>query len=254
MTHDIGKEQPHSTISAKINKNEHASVVTGDANTDVVNSTTSELQTILAILKGNIGSGCLALPWAFSILGIPLGCLITFILTFLVGYNSWSLVLLKRKIWGLQRGITYSDVGERAFGKDFRVVVDVSVILLQMAICTVYFSNIGENLSSVFRQIMNPPSYDDGGGGGGGGGSSSGDGVGFDKEKDHTHHKINETKPQQHHNDHDRGEIAYHRQPHDRGHHYHHHRAPHLGIRISGDGQDHHTTEPITVSFSADTA
>jgi len=173
MTHDIGKEQPHSTISAKISKNEHASVVTGDANTDVVNSTTSELQTILAILKGNIGSGCLALPWAFSILGIPLGCLITFILTFLVGYNSWSLVLLKRKVWGWQRGITYSDVGERAFGKDFRVVVDVSVILLQMAICTVYFSNIGENLSSVFRQTMNPPSYDDHGGSGGGGGSTA---------------------------------------------------------------------------------
>jgi len=62
-----------------------------------------------------------------------------------------------------------------------------------------------------------------------------------DKKKDHTHHKTNETKPEQHHNDHDRGEIAHHRQPHDRRHHYH--RAPHLGIRILGDGQDHHTTE-----------
>jgi len=89
-----------------------------------------------------------------------------------------------------------------------------------------------------------------------GGGSSSGDGGVFDKEKDHTQHKNNETKPQQQHNDHDRGEIAFHRQPHDGGHHFHHHhhRAPHLGIRLSGDGQDHHTTEPITVSFSADTA
>jgi len=164
MMQGIRKEQPHSNISAKINENEHASVVTDDADMDVVNSTTSELQTILAILKGNIGSGCLALPWAFSILGIPLGCLITFIITFLVGYNSWGLVILKRKVWGMQRGVTYSDVGERAFGKNFRVVVDVSVILLQMAICTVYFSNIGENLSSVFRQTMNPPSYDGGGG------------------------------------------------------------------------------------------
>ena len=70
--------------------------------------TTSNVQTILAILKGNIGPGCLALPWAFSILGIPLGCMITCLMTLLVGFNAWTLVDLKRKIWGSQRGFTYS--------------------------------------------------------------------------------------------------------------------------------------------------
>ena len=46
------------------------------------------------------------------------------------------------------------DVGEQAFGKNFRVLVDVSVILVQLSVCTVFFSNMGENLSSVFRQLL----------------------------------------------------------------------------------------------------
>jgi len=91
-----------------------------------------------------------------------------------------------------------------------------------------------------------------GGGGDGGGGGGTGDGE-FDKEKDHNL-KNNEKEPQHHDSNDHECEIAYHQRPHDHHGHHHHHRAPHLGIRISGDGPDHHTTEPITVSFSADTA
>ena len=74
-------------------------------------SATSDFETILAILKGNIGPGCLALPWAFTILGIPLGCIVTSLITLLVGFNAWTLVDLKRRIWGSQRGFTYSVSG-----------------------------------------------------------------------------------------------------------------------------------------------
>ena len=72
-------------------------------------NTTSGFQVAIALLKGNIGPGCLALPWAFSLLGIPLGCTITIIMTAMVTWNAWTLVVLKRRIWGLDvRGITYS--------------------------------------------------------------------------------------------------------------------------------------------------
>lgn len=73
---------------------------------------------------------------------------------------------------------------------------------------------------------------------------SSGDG-GFDKDKDHDRKK----EDKQHLNDHDRDD-AYHRS-NDHGLRQHH--APHLALRLTGDGQDHHAAESITVSFSADT-
>ncbi len=78
-----------------------------DANNN--NNTTTGLQTAIALLKGNIGPGCLALPWAFSLLGIPLGCIITVIMTSMVTWNAWTLVALKRQIWDInKRGVTYS--------------------------------------------------------------------------------------------------------------------------------------------------
>mmetsp|Transcript_51509 Transcript_51509/g.60193 ORF Transcript_51509/g.60193 Transcript_51509/m.60193 type:complete len:98 (-) Transcript_51509:1276-1569(-) len=70
-------------------------------------TTTSEFQTILSILKGNIGPGCLSLPWSFSIVGVPLGCLITTMMTLLVSWNAWTLVVLKREMGGGRR-FTYS--------------------------------------------------------------------------------------------------------------------------------------------------
>jgi len=116
---------------------------------------TTPLQTFFAIFKGNVGPGCLSLPWAFSILGIPLGCAITAVITYLVSYNAWTLVRLKRTyLKDGKRGVTYSDVGERAYGTKFRIVVDLSVILLQMAVCTIFISNMAENTSTMIRHTF----------------------------------------------------------------------------------------------------
>lgn len=121
----------------------------------VTDHTTTDFQALIAVLKGNIGPGCLALPWAFSILGLPIGCLTTLVLTFIVSWNAWTLVALKRQYWDtVQRGVTYSDVGEKVFGERFRIVVDISVITLQLAVCTVFISNISEDVSSVIQHIL----------------------------------------------------------------------------------------------------
>ena len=93
------------SIMTKYNSSRSAASIPA---TITARNTTTNVETLLAILKGNIGPGCLALPWAFSSLGIPLGCFITCLITALVAYNGWTLVVLKRHFWGSKRGCTYS--------------------------------------------------------------------------------------------------------------------------------------------------
>ena len=89
----------------KSNESDQNSATTSPKSTALTTAT----QTVLSIFKGNVGPGCLSLPWSFSILGVPLGCFITAVMTLLVSWNAWTLVMLKRKFWGLNaRGVTYS--------------------------------------------------------------------------------------------------------------------------------------------------
>mmetsp|Transcript_7371 Transcript_7371/g.11191 ORF Transcript_7371/g.11191 Transcript_7371/m.11191 type:complete len:155 (+) Transcript_7371:135-599(+) len=103
----------------------------------------SSFQAFLHLLKGNVGPGCLSLPWAFSTLGIPLGAAAVFLLGVLTGANGWSVVMARRKWFGLSRPdgveVTYSDVGERAYGMKFRKYVTASIMLQQLAVCTIFF-------------------------------------------------------------------------------------------------------------------
>lgn len=113
---------------------------------------TTELQTFIHLVKGYVGPGCLSLPWAFSQLGIPLGFVTTVSLSALTSYNALSVMEIKRAEMN-NRSTTYSDLGDLAYGKRFRNYVTVSICAQQLAICTVFFSFIGENVSVIFQHL-----------------------------------------------------------------------------------------------------
>eukprot|EP00550_Attheya_septentrionalis_P000699 CAMPEP_0198289276 /NCGR_PEP_ID=MMETSP1449-20131203/7516_1 /TAXON_ID=420275 /ORGANISM="Attheya septentrionalis, Strain CCMP2084" /LENGTH=580 /DNA_ID=CAMNT_0043987579 /DNA_START=95 /DNA_END=1837 /DNA_ORIENTATION=+ len=150
---------------------------------DVVSNTTDEgepggehqtdgLETFLHLLKGYLGAGCLSLPWAVSQLGLSWGCFGIFLMAWWTSYNCWTVVKIKRFILKTQlmrlnadqgdddvsvessaasnaTSITYPDVGEWAYGKQFGSYVMICICVQQLAICTVFFSFLAENLLAV---------------------------------------------------------------------------------------------------------
>ena len=105
---------------------------------------TTVKETFLHLVKGYIGPGMLSLPWAVSQLGVPVGFVSVFVMSFWSSYNCWTVVRVKRHIEH-SRGkdddidddkisdtgssvttntnITYPDVGEWAYGKTFQSYV-----------------------------------------------------------------------------------------------------------------------------------
>ena len=68
---------------------------------------TTGMQTCLHLLKGNIGPGCLSLPWAFSQLGIWFGIIATIFIAVITSYNCLAMISLKIKMFGKKRDVTY---------------------------------------------------------------------------------------------------------------------------------------------------
>ena len=91
-------DDPHTLEKATNREDVEGSVVSG----------TTPFQTFLSLFKGNVGPGCLSLPWAYSILGLPLGCITTALVTIVVTFNAWTLVRLKRKYFPGKKSATYS--------------------------------------------------------------------------------------------------------------------------------------------------
>mmetsp|Transcript_31765 Transcript_31765/g.48012 ORF Transcript_31765/g.48012 Transcript_31765/m.48012 type:complete len:495 (+) Transcript_31765:128-1612(+) len=108
---------------------------------------TTYFQTVLLLVKGYVGPGCLSLPWAFSQLGIPLGCVVVIIFMAWTSYNCWIVLAIKRSY--PDEITTYPDVGRWAYGSGFGSFVSICICILQLAVCTVFFSFIGENLLAV---------------------------------------------------------------------------------------------------------
>ena len=114
---------------------------------------TNALQTYLHILKGNVGPGCLSLPWAVSVLGIPLALVTLLCLCCITSYNCWAVLRWKRRHMADRRDVSYADLGQLAYGKRFRNFVLFCVCTTQLCVCTVFFSFIGENISAVLRAV-----------------------------------------------------------------------------------------------------
>ena len=114
---------------------------------------TNALQTYLHILKGNVGPGCLSLPWAVSVLGIPLALMTILTLCCITSYNCWAVLRWKRRHMADRRDVSYADLGQLAYGKRFRNFVLFCVCTTQLCVCTVFFSFVGDNISAVFRAV-----------------------------------------------------------------------------------------------------
>ena len=176
----------HSTAttdsSADNNPHEFAddksSTSSGLASSSSEHHLTTVPETFLHLVKGYIGPGMLSLPWAVSQLGIPVGFLAVFVMSYWSSYNCWTVVRVKRYI-ERSRGvsnnnnteeaddevsetassvttntnITYPDVGEWAYGKTFQAYVSACICTQQLAICTVFISFIGENLMAVLQAM-----------------------------------------------------------------------------------------------------
>jgi len=130
---------------------------------------TSAGQTYIHLLKGYLGPGCLSLPWAISQLGFLWGSIAIAVMSMWSSYNCMTIVKMKRYIERVNMhnttvaetesrsesssvassALTYPNVGEWAFGENFERFVSGCVCTQQLAICTVFFSFIGENIYAV---------------------------------------------------------------------------------------------------------
>ncbi|KAL7532873.1 hypothetical protein ACHAXR_004907, partial [Thalassiosira sp. AJA248-18] len=138
---------------------------------------TTVSQTFIHLLKGYIGPGCLSLPWAVSQVGFAGGTIAIAIMSFWSSYNCWTIVKIKRYIERstlqsnraniidgaetrsegassiASSALTYPDVGEWAYGDKFEQFVSGCICTQQLAICTVFFSFIGENIYAVCQLV-----------------------------------------------------------------------------------------------------
>ena len=122
----------------------------------------------LHIFKGNVGPGCLSLPYAFSQMPRSLALSSVICLAALTSFNS---LILTRLVPSAAAMTTYVDLGRlyddlnsaggRALGQR---IVKLSILMQQLSICCVYFSFVADNmanlslwggsLSNRFRQVI----------------------------------------------------------------------------------------------------
>jgi len=140
---------------------------------------TSASQTFIHLLKGYVGPGCLSLPWAVSQIGFAGGTMAIGVMSLWSSYNCWTIVKIKRYIErstaeansrvnnivdGLETksesassmassALTYPDVGEWAYGDKFEQFISGCICTQQLAVCTVFFSFIGENILAVCQLV-----------------------------------------------------------------------------------------------------
>eukprot|EP00092_Neocalanus_flemingeri_P025306 GFUD01027438.1.p1 GENE.GFUD01027438.1~~GFUD01027438.1.p1 ORF type:complete len:485 (+),score=100.26 GFUD01027438.1:130-1584(+) len=141
----------------------------GEAETDHKISNTD---TIIHMLKGNIGTGILAMPDAIKNSGLLVGNIgLVFMATICIHcmhilVNS-SQELCKRTNLPF---LTYSDVAEtcfatsssprlRAFAPTARTVIDVFLCITQLGFCCVYFVFVSQNLEQIFNHYYGEINY-----------------------------------------------------------------------------------------------
>eukprot|EP00040_Diaphanoeca_grandis_P022848 m.123457 g.123457 ORF g.123457 m.123457 type:complete len:495 (+) comp28990_c0_seq1:349-1833(+) len=108
----------------------------------------SNVQAYLGMVRASIGPGCLALPYAFSKSGIPIGMGMLLIICMFIYYNVVTLVQMKRSA---HKAGSYGDVGFAAAGRIGRFVVEFALVSMEFGICTVYFGYCSTNLGSAFN-------------------------------------------------------------------------------------------------------
>lgn len=127
---------------------------------------TSNLDTMIHLLKGNIGTGILAMPDAFKNAGLFVGTIGTLLMGIICTHCMHMLVKcsheLCRKVQVPSLG--FSEVCETAFqtgppslqkySRAVRIIINVFLCITQLGFCCVYFVFVAANLVEVMRYFF----------------------------------------------------------------------------------------------------
>uniref|UniRef100_A0AC35EVQ3 Amino acid transporter transmembrane domain-containing protein n=2 Tax=Panagrolaimus sp. PS1159 TaxID=55785 RepID=A0AC35EVQ3_9BILA len=177
MSYTPNPDMPVSTISGDIEKHWRPSDTTSEAATSsssTISTSTSEssddeislpsitrkkglsfIMTLLNFLKGMIGPGCLSLPVAFKQSGLWCGFSLVFIFGFLNNYCMLQLVHCSQYL-SRKKGDAHLDYGNvayeacensfkwlRPYKHIVRIIVNTTIIALQVGICSVFYVFVG---------------------------------------------------------------------------------------------------------------
>jgi len=126
---------------------------------------TSDLATIMHLLKGNIGTGLLGIPWAMKHAGIVLGPVLIIVMA-LICTHCMTLLVKASKFYSRRAGLKSLDYSGVMFHAAencrwnwirrnpnfFRQLVNAFLLITQLGFCCVYFVFIAQNI----RQVVLP--------------------------------------------------------------------------------------------------
>eukprot|EP01094_Clydonella_sp_ATCC50884_P004338 TRINITY_DN13368_c0_g1_i1.p1 TRINITY_DN13368_c0_g1~~TRINITY_DN13368_c0_g1_i1.p1 ORF type:complete len:481 (-),score=173.12 TRINITY_DN13368_c0_g1_i1:343-1665(-) len=116
-----------------------------------VASDTSDLKTYVNFIKSYIGSGILAIPFAFKEGGVVLSICMLLGLAIATNYCIRLLLVCAAKYERVsKKRASYSGIGKFAVGRYGVLAVNSSLIFSQVGFCCVYVLFIGHNLESIF--------------------------------------------------------------------------------------------------------
>lgn len=115
----------------------------------------TKLEVFLHLVKGNLGPGCLALPVVFAKVGPVQGSAILGLVAAGGIYSMLQLVHMKHALLRCGQSChTFEDVGHLAFGLAGMRAVEVTVVLLQMGVTSVFFSLVLTNLTAGLGGVL----------------------------------------------------------------------------------------------------
>uniref|UniRef100_A0A224XBM7 Putative amino acid transporter n=1 Tax=Panstrongylus lignarius TaxID=156445 RepID=A0A224XBM7_9HEMI len=127
---------------------------------------TSNLDTMIHLLKGNIGTGILAMPDAFMNAGLVLGTVGTLFMGLVCTHCMHVLVKCAHELCRRLQvpSLSFAQVTEQAFmtgparlqrySKHTRVLVNIFLVITQLGFCCAYFVFVAGNLQQVYEQYF----------------------------------------------------------------------------------------------------
>ncbi|KAL9655911.1 hypothetical protein ABK040_007532 [Willaertia magna] len=115
----------------------------------------SNISSLINIIKANIGSGILGMPFAFRCSGYWLGLFSIGIIMFICVHCTLLLIDSKKEInkerqkRGESKIITFQELGGAAFGKIATVIIIILLIFTQLGFCCAYMTFISSNLMAL---------------------------------------------------------------------------------------------------------
>ena len=132
----------------------------------------SNTDTIIHMLKGNIGTGILAMPDAIKNSGLLVGNIGLVVMATICIHCMHILVNTFQELCKRTNRpfLTYSDVAEacfatsrssrlRSFSSTARTVIDVFLCITQLGFCCVYFVFISQNMQQIFNHYYGEINY-----------------------------------------------------------------------------------------------